>query len=155
MRCTYNLLWAAAAEGVPRVIYLGSLRVMAKYTEDLTVTERWRPVPTTDVASLCNHLGEYVCREFAREGSVRVICLRLGDLVWEDGPPEAATSSALYVDDAVQAVGRALVAPGAPREATATKAGWSVFHIQSAVPGARYMTGTAEESLGYSPAVRG
>ncbi len=59
--------------------------------------------------------------------------------------------SALYIDDAVQAVEKAL---------TAELSGWlDIFHIQSAVPNARYLSGqpwwSADEfppiSLGYAP----
>ena len=45
MRCTYNLLWAASEESVPRLIYLSTLRVMDRYDEEFVVTEQWRPVP--------------------------------------------------------------------------------------------------------------
>ena len=152
MRCTYNLLWAAAEERVPRFIYLSSLRLMDRYEEGLAVTEGWRPVPTVDVPVLCYHLGEIVCREFAREQKIRVTCLRLGDITFESD--RATSSSALYVDDAVQAVEKALTVldPG----------WWDIFHIQSAVPGARYLTGQpwrgADDfptvSLGYTPRAR-
>ena len=148
MRCTYNLLWAAAKEGVSRFVYLSSLRVMDGYDEGLAVTERWRPLPGVDVPVLCYHMGEYVCREFARERKIDVVCLRLGDVTRETS--SAASPSTLYVDDAVQAVERALT-----YEAT----GWDIFHIQSAVPNPRYLSGqpwwSADEfpptSLGYTP----
>ena len=154
MRCTYNLLWAAAEEGMSRLVYLSSLRVMGKYDEDLAVTERWRPVPTTDASTLRYHMGEYVCREFAREKKLDVICLRLGQMIWDDAGSETVSSSALYPDDAVRAVERALAVefssgPWNPPSA------WNVFHIQSAVPNARFLTGTAQESLGYDPRQRG
>ena len=152
MRCSYNLLWAAAEEGVSRFVYLSSLHLMDKYDEGLAVTERWRPVPTVDVPVLCYHLGEYVCREFAREGKADVVVLRLGDITANGSP--AQSSSALYVDDAVQAVDRAL---------TADLSGWNIFHIQSAVPNARFPTGQPWRkangdppvSLGYTPRPRG
>ena len=151
MRCTYNLLWAAAEEGVSRFVYLSSLRVMDRYDEGLAVTERWRPAPGVDVPVLCYHMGEYVCREFAREGKIDVVCLRLGDVTRNTS--SVASPSALYVDDAIQAVQRALT-----YEAT----GWDIFHIQSAVPNARYLSGqpwwSADEfpptSLGYTPRQR-
>ena len=151
MRCTYNLLWAAREEKVPRLIYLSSLRQMEKYDEDLAVTERWRPVPAADAPSLCYHLGEYVCREFAREFKIEVVCLRLGEVTPVGSP--APSTSALYLDDAIDAVEKALT-----YEAT----GWDIFHIQSAVPNARYLSGqpwwSADEfpstSLGYTPRQR-
>jgi len=75
-RCTYNLLMAAAAEGVKRVVYLSSLELMAAYDGYLYDT-RWRPQPTTAPSTLTNFLGESTCKEFAREGKVAVTVLRL------------------------------------------------------------------------------
>ena len=154
MRCTYNLLWAAGEEGVPRLIYLSSLRILDAYDEDMVVTERWRPAPTTDVPVLCYHLGEYVCREFAREKRIEVACLRLGEMVWGEEEPAPGSSSALYVDDAIQAVEGALVG-SLPTGASRSPATWGIFHVQSAVPGGRYLTKAAQENLGYEPAPRG
>ena len=153
MRCTYNLLTAAAEEGVPRMVYFSSLAVMRGHAEDHTVSERWRPRPGTDVSALCYHFGEYVCREFGRSGRVDVVCLRLGDLV-EDGGA-ADTTSALYPRDAIQAVEKALALGDAETEPVyqepVIRPTWSVFHIQSAVPDARYSMNTAAEFLGYTP----
>ena len=154
MRCTYNLLWAAAEEGVRRLVYLSSLRILDGYGEGLAVTERWRPVPTTDAADLCHHLGEYVCREFARENRIEVVCLRLGDLAWDVGSPASARSSALYPGDAVAAIEAAMAAelpaaPGTP------PSGWGVFHVQSCVPDARYLTTAAQQVLEYNSVRRG
>ena len=146
MRCTYNLLWAASEEGVPRLIYLGTLRVMDRYDEDFVVTERWRPVPTTEVSVLRYHVGEYVCREFARENKIGCVSLRLGELVWDTDKAGDLSPSALYPNDMVQAVESAL---------DADLQGWDVFHVQSAVPSARFLITAAEESLGYRPVPRG
>ena len=154
MRCTYNLLWAAAEEGVPRFIYLSSLKLMEGYDADLAVTERWKPTPTSDAPILACHLGEMVCREFAREAKTNVVILRLGQIT-QDNDRDPSTS-ALYVDDAIQAVEKAM---------TAETSGWlDIFHIQSAVSNARFLTGqpwwsaddvTGPISLGYTPRVRG
>ena len=149
MRCTYNLLWAAAEEGVGRVVLLSSLRVLDGYDEDMTVTETWRPVPTTDPDVLCQYLSEYVCREFGRERKTGIICLRLGDLVWGDQSDGAVSSSALYFGDAAQAVERAMAV-----ERPADGPDWKLLHIQSAVPGARYATDRATTDLEYAPAER-
>ncbi len=154
MRSTYNLLRAATEEGVPRFIFLSSLKLMEGHNPNMAVTERWKTTPTTDLPVLCYHLGEMVCREFAREGKINVIMLRLGEIT-----PESSTSpstSALYMDDAISAVEKAL---------TVETAGWlDIFHIQSAVPNARFLTGqpwwSADDvaqsvSLGYTPRQRG
>ena len=80
---------------------------------------------------MARYLGEFTCREFAREGSVRVTCLRLGAL---DGD----STDALTTADAVQAIAKALTANG-PH--------WQVLHVQSDVPDARFPTGRMKEVL--------
>ena len=150
MRCTYNLLQAATEERVPRLVYLSSLRLMGGYAENLAVTEGWRPIPTTETSDLCYHLGEFVCREFARERRLEVVCLRLGELAWGDAP---ASTSALFPDDAAEAVRRALSADLSEGYAGSVSA-WNVFHIQSAVPNARFLTAAASRRLGYEPTAR-
>ncbi len=78
-RCTYNLLMAAAEEGVQKVILLSTLELMADYPPDYRVQETWRPLPRTQPPTLTKHLAEQVSREFAREGSLGVMVLRLGE----------------------------------------------------------------------------
>jgi uronate dehydrogenase len=147
--CTYNLLRAATDAGVPRVVYLSSLSLMHSYPEEYTVTERWRPEPTTGLDDLSCHLGEYVCREYAREQRLAVVCLRLGDLVW-DGEP--ASSSSLLVEDAVRAVELALtsnVSDDHRWTLLPDPFDWQLYHVQSAVPGARFATATARSAIGF------
>lgn len=75
-RCTYNLLLAAAAEGVKRVVYLSTLELMAAY-DGYLYEPHWRPRPTTAPPTLNKYLGESTCKEFARDGKVGVTVLRL------------------------------------------------------------------------------
>jgi nucleoside-diphosphate-sugar epimerase len=126
-RCTYNLLWAAAEEGVRRVIYLSSLALLEQYDPAYLITEQWRPRPTTAAPLLAKHLGESVCREFAREHKLEVVVLRLGQVV------EA---------DLAQAISQALTAVLGP---------WSVFHIRAELPQSRFSIERAKTRLGYSP----
>ena len=154
-RCTYNLLYAASEEKVPLLVYLSSLTVMKKYDEDLKVTEHWRPVPSTEPEVLCSYLGELVCREFAREGRIAVACLRLGDLVRRGQAP--ASSSALHLDDALQAVEAALSWGTRPQARNgepppAASAGWGLFHVQSPLPDARFSIRAARQLLHFNPA---
>ena len=44
-RGTYNLLWAAAEQKVPRVVFLSTLELMTPYDPAFTVSESWRPLP--------------------------------------------------------------------------------------------------------------
>ena len=151
MRCVYNLVRAAAEEGVPRVVFLSSLSVMGRYDEDYVVTERWLPAPTTETGVLCFHLGEFICREFAREQRIEVVCLRLGELVSDENGP--LPTSALFPGDATQAVERALTVDISEGYAD-SRSYWAVFHIQSDVPNRRFVTSTAETRLGYRPITR-
>lgn len=148
MRCVYNLIRAAAEEGVPRFVFLSSLSVMGRYDEDLAVTERWLPSPSTETDVLCFHLGEFICREFAREHKIEVVCLRLGDLSDDEGGRKS--TSALNPGDAVQAVEKALTADISEGYAD-SRSYWAVFHIQSDVPNRRFLTTTAESRLGFRP----
>ena len=149
MRCTYNLLWAAVEERVPRFVFLSSLRLMAPYDEGLAVTERWRPVPSTEAIDLSYHLAEYTCREFAREGKIDVVCLRLGEPAFDSSAPLSSTAG-LTIDDATEAVDRAITSE-LPPDSTSSRQSWTLLHIQSAVPNARFLTAAAERAIGYSP----
>ena len=147
MRRCYNLVQAAYEEGAPRVVFLSSLSVMGRYDERLAVTEGWKPAPTTDADVLGFHLGEFICREFAREHRIEVVCLRLGDLEWSDDAP--LSTSALYPDDAVRAIESALTVDISEGYA-GSRSYWGLFHVQSAVPNQRFLTTTAESEIGYT-----
>ena len=149
-RSTYNLLQAAAQEGVKHVIYLGSLAVMTGHPEDLTVDEDWRPLAKGDSPGLAEYLGEVVCREFAREGKIDVVVLRLGKVVQTEKAAGRPFDS-LWVEqsDVVQAISLALAAQldkNGPRLGA-----WSVFHILSGSRQARYSIEKAKRLLGYRP----
>ena len=147
MRRCYNLVQVAYEEGVPRVVFLSSLSVMGRYDKGLAVTEGWKPAPTTDANVLGFHLGEFICREFAREHRIEVVCLRLGDLAWSDGAP--LSTSALYPDDAVRAIESALTVDISEGYA-GSRSYWGLFHVQSAVPNQRFLTAAAESEIGYT-----
>jgi uronate dehydrogenase len=144
-RKTYNLLLAAAAEGVERVVYLSTLELMSQYDEAFIVTERWRPRPTTAPALLARHLGESVCREFAREHKLKVVVLRLGQVVQAEAVAQEPFNPT-WVDerDVIHAVVQAL---------TTDIKNWSVFHIQAGSPRARFPVNNAKRALGYNPTV--
>ena len=141
-RCTYNLLMAASEEGVKHVIYASTLRLFEQHHEDWTVTESWRPQPTVDSFVLSKHLGEFTCREFAREGKINVTCLRLGTLITAEAAATAESDSLwLEMNDAVAAFNCALN----------SSAPWRIFHIQSEFPGSRFSIGKAKAHLAFNP----
>ena len=147
-RCTYILLHAASEAGVSRCIYASSLSLFAGVfdevgcDDDWAVNEQWRPRPTTQPSILAQHLGEFVCREFARERRIAITCLRLGDLGQSgDNAEQPSDPTWLARQDAVHAFECALAAPAQP---------WAVYHIQSAFPGARFSSGKARDAIGFA-----
>jgi nucleoside-diphosphate-sugar epimerase len=149
-RGTYNLLRSAASEGVRHVFYLSSLELLIGYDEEFEVTEDWRPLPSDDAQVLSHCLGEFTCREFAREGRVGVVVLRLGKIVRAD-QLAGAPFNPLWIDqrDAVQAVSKAMKAR-LSGTGPLTRA-WSVFHIHSGSPQARFTSERAKREFGYEP----
>ncbi len=143
-RGTYNLLHAAAEEGVKRVVYLSSLDLMTPYDENFGVDERWRPLPQPQPPTLTTYLGESVCREFAREHKLTVTVLRLAQVTEVDRP----APSSLWVDvrDVAQAVNAAL---------SADVDRWSIYHIASTAAGPRFTIAKAQTELGFAPHFNG
>ena len=154
-RCTYNLLTACVKAGVPRVVYLSTLRLLDDYEPNLAVTERWRSLPSTDPDVLAVHLGERVCREFAREGAVTVVALRLGfpivegDLAAAEASGEPAALAAADLGTALNAALSADITLGLNSAQTAAPAAWRVLHVQSPVPNARFLLSLADHVLGF------
>ncbi len=141
-RCTYNLLMAASAVGVRHVIYASTLRLFEQHDENWTVTESWRPRPSVGSFVLSKHLGEFTCREFARERKLDVTCFRLGNLVTAEAASTSEYDSMwLEMNDAVAAFRCGLNA----------SAPWRIFHIQSEFPGSRFSIGKAKSHLGFNP----
>ena len=151
MRGTYNLISASVTPGVSKFIFIGSLDTMKQYDPDYIVTEKWRPVPNTEINTLCVHLAEFVCKEFAREKLINVICLRFGDIFWEGA---INSSTVLSGSDALQSIEKALnvdIGPCTWMSESSVANKWNVFHIQSNITNSRFPTDKAESILGYCP----
>ena len=151
MRGTYNLISASVTQGVRKFIFIGSLDTMKQYDPDYIVTEKWRPVPNTEITTLCVHLAEFVCKEFAREKLINVICLRFGDIFWQGA---INSSTVLSGSDALQSIEKALnvdIGPGTWTSESSVANKWNVIHIQSKVTNSRFPTDKAESILGYCP----
>ena len=116
-RCTYNLLMAATEEGVPRVILLSTLQLMAAYDDAYRVDERWRPLPRPEPQTLTKHLAEQISREFAREHKLAVTILRLGDV--------SAETVAKAVDEVLANEGDDAADPRALHR----RRDWAIVHV--------------------------
>lgn len=149
-RRTYNLLQAAVKAGVRAVVYLSSLRMMDRYEKHFQVDEEWQPLATPASGGLAEYLGEFVCREFAREGRIHVIVLRLSEVVGEGSEAVASSPAWVAPRDVAQAVGCAL--PRLLDDRQTLGQSWSVFHILSHCPSSRFSIQKAQRILGYRPA---
>ena len=148
-RLNYDLLCSSVRSGTRRCVYLSTLRLMSGHPSHYTVTEGWRPLPMADEPALLGcHLGEQIVLEFAREHRIEVVTVRLGYPIVA-GSRSALTSAnggaAICTDDVVAAVEAALTAP-------VSKA-FTLAHIQSPVPGARYLMQQASDLLGFPETV--
>ena len=143
-RRTYNLLMAAAAAGVERCVYVSTLRLVEALPGHFAVTEQWRSrPPSDDPALLACHLGEIIAKECARDRLMRVLTLRIGfpEVVGDRRALlDKHGSAAIAAADAADAIGRAL---------EADLAQWQEVHVQSPVPGARYLMREAATLLAF------
>ena len=147
-RQTYNLL--STATSATRFILLSSLRTFERYPADWRVSEQWAPRPTTEISDLAPYVAELTVRESARVMPVKAIGLRLGEVVDSEHiagrPPDPRW---LHVEDAVQAVRRAIEFEPTPEE---QQSGWWVFHVVGAGRRTRFPLGLAgEPPFSYSP----
>lgn len=138
-RGSYDLI--TAAPPAARFILVSSLRMFERYPVDWWVTEHWAPRPTTAITDLTPYLAELVVREAARVLPLRATALRLGEVVGSEvvGATESQQRPAdprwLHIEDAVQAIVRALALPSVPGE---PPRGWQVFHIPGGGGHARF-----------------
>lgn len=148
-RGTYNLVKAAVAAGVERIVYGSSLCVVENYPEDYVVTENWKPRPKPEAASLAPFMGELICREFTNVENVAVICLRFGVIVREEDA-QGQPFNPLWVDvrDAAQAIQLALTVNVGKNTQHHR---WRLWHISADHPNARYLVNNAKHGLKWEP----
>ena len=140
-RCTYNLLMAGAEAGVKQVIFLSSLDLMAAYEPNKRLDHEWAARPSCQPRQLGLYLGEFIVREFAYTGTLKVLCLRLGHPISPDRASEFDPMG-VDVDDVVAAIAAGLDKP---------LADFQILHLQSVSDRARFETKTAWETLGVQP----
>ena len=129
-RLTYNLLWASAQARVGRVVLLSTMDLFKALDSSLAVDEGWRPQPDTSAAQLGCHLSEFVAREFAEAGLLRVAVLRLGQSKRWPCSDELAAEAVVADLAAHDAVGQ--VHDRWPTELS--RRGYSLHHIHDPNP---------------------
>jgi nucleoside-diphosphate-sugar epimerase len=147
-RGIYNLLTRGQLK---RFVLISTLRHFERYPIDWFVTERWVARPTTDVNDLVPFLAEETVREVTRVLPTLPVVLRMGEIVADAGPNRTdADPRWLHVDDAIQAVERALTFEPAT---DIRERGWHLFHIVDGGGGSRFPLGEAGQSpFDYTPA---
>ena len=96
-RGSYDLLCAASAAGVSRLVVVSCLDIFERYSADLALDQNFRPRPSCAPSQLGPHLTEFVAREFASVGvaGLRVTVVRLGKLGDTLGEAEREAVAAL------------------------------------------------------------
>ena len=136
---TYHLFEAVRKLNLNRVVLASTLAFFDAYPEHYRIDELWRPRPSTQAHELAPWLTELVAREFAREGGIYAVGLRLAPL---GNDPRRNTTPA----EALLAIDRALVL-----KFTVPGYRWHVYHIG---PPDRFIRREAHLRLGF-PAAEG
>lgn len=102
IRDTYNLLRAASRAGVKKCVLVSTLDVFLPYPADIDCLQEggntwpgWKPLPSCDPEILGPHMAEFVAREFAHAGALRIANIRLGTLDTPDARFSCSTAEAV------------------------------------------------------------
>lgn len=146
----YNLLLAASEAGVKDVIVLSTLDLFLPYQDHMTVSENWKPQPTTDPAQLSAHLAEFTAREFAHSHALNLVILRLGHVVHSESA-KGQPYDPMWLDerDAAQAIDLVLQKRSALDKRHHRN--YHVLHLQSVSPRARFSSNRICDTLDFKP----
>jgi nucleoside-diphosphate-sugar epimerase len=134
LKGTYNLMKAAAAAGVKRVVQVSDLCVYSGYGEDIVVSEDFLPLPDCSAPEQSVYLSELIGREFSRLHPGLVLTLRLGQLTAQAGvEADGDDGECLAIDDAVEGIARALEVDGYDGLSH-----WGIYNLAAERPGSRY-----------------
>ena len=149
-RGTHVLFSAAVEAGIKRLIYASTLSIFNGYSDDVYITELWKPLPSPEIVEMTKYLGELTAREFARGHLVTVTGLRLGELVLEEAV-QGETPSLAWLDirDAAAAFRCVLNRDSSSSAWWAQR--WAVYHICADIPNPKFLIDQAQ-GIGYQPA---
>ena len=149
-RGTHVLFSAAVEAGIKKLIYASTLSIFNGYSDDVYITELWKPLPSPEIVEMTKYLGELTAREFAREHLVTVTGLRLGELVLEEAV-QAETPNLGWLDirDAAGAFRCVLNRDSSNSAWWAQR--WAVYHICADIPNPKFLIDQAR-GIGYQPA---
>ncbi len=149
-RGTYNIFEAAIAAGAKKLIYAGTLTIFSTYSDDIYISENWKPLPSPEITQMTGYLAELTCREFARDHKVTVTCLRLGKLVLEE-EVKGEKPDLMWLDlrDAAHAFRCALRRDRSNSVHWWRR--WAMYHICADISNPKFLIGKATKAIGYEP----
>lgn len=146
----YNLLLAASTADVKTVLLLSTLDLFLPYDEDMTVSEHWQPLPSTEPALLGAQVAEFTAREFAHSHALDVVIMRLGHVARaQDAVGQTYDPMWLDERDAIQAVNTTL-----QKRADLDRRrrrNYHVLHLQSVSSSARFSSERLCKGLDFTP----
>ena len=148
-RGTHLLFKAAVETGVKRFIYGSTLEIFSSYSDDIYISEFYKPLLKPEIHQLTRYLGELTCREFARSYLVTVTSLRLGKLVLEEEVVDQALDL-MWLDlrDAARAFQGALQRDQSFSVQWTQR--WAVYHICAPFDNPKFLISQAGQ-IGYHP----
>lgn len=149
IRGAYNVMKAAVEHGIQRIVHTGPQMVMrGLYTDDFLITADPPQRPGTGLYGLTKYISLEICRIFAEEHDLQVICfLYCG---FQDSPAEDAKPTGemgpfiVSWEDTGQAFKLALDVERLPRN-------FEVFNILADLPHRKHTNIRAKTLLGFQP----
>jgi nucleoside-diphosphate-sugar epimerase len=147
----YNVMRAAVAAGIRRVVHTGPQQVTlpypAGYWYDFHLPDDVPARPGSNLYILTKFLGQEICRIFAEEHDLEVPALLFSSFVNPANPPPeplGAFAFSVSWEDAAAAMRQALRAPSFPRP-------FEVLHIVADLPHGKYPNDKAKRLLQWQP----
>ena len=148
----YNVLRAAVAHGIRRVVHTGPYQIAplgpTSYIWDYDVPDDAPPRPGSDHALQLyfhsKYLAQELCRVFADQHGLEVPALLFAQFVNPDLPADDVYAFAVSWGDAARAVRCALEVEGLPTP-------YEVLHITASLPHGVFPNHKARQVLGWSP----
>ena len=149
IRGAYNVMQAAVKHDIRRIVHTGpELIIRSEYADDFFLSAGTTPRPTTGLYGLTKYLSMEVCRIFAEEHDLQVICFLYHSFRHspdeEAEPGDEVNPYIISWEDAGEAFRVALEAPPLPRN-------FEAFTIVADLPHRKYSNIKAKTLLGFQP----
>lgn len=145
----YNVVRAAVAHGIRRVIHTGpqlvTLHGEVDYSADYDIPADAPPRPGRHLYGHSKYLGQEICRVFADSYGLEIPVLLFSEFIQpETGQPRPLYPFAVSWRDAARAIRRALEMPALPSP-------YEVLHVNADLPHGKHTNRKAKEVLGWRP----